>query len=197
MSIRHPTDPKKGLFHSVDHLRFNRSTVVFTCMPSVEAEARNMVSCLLTFLNHLFGDVVNEFFTKDAQIRAAGSYWDEEEQCVRNEDDAHVASLADIDDDYNFPVKQKGTLAGQTAPERPEPTSMSLQRNTFGEEDDSIGTFHRDQAASDSVSLSSTLVSDSTATLASLTSRLSALEKLLTTHNIALSVEIANGREQQ
>jgi hypothetical protein len=101
-----------------------------------------------------------------------------------------VASLADIDDDYNFPVKKKGKLAEQTVPEHPEPTSMSLQCNTFGEEDDSIGTFHWDQAASNSVSLLSTLVSDSTATIASLTSRLSALEKLLTTHNIALPVEI-------
>jgi hypothetical protein len=159
-------------------------------MPSVEAEARNMVSCLLTFLNHLFGDVVNEFFTKDAQIQAAGSYWDEEEQCMRNEDDAHVVSLVDIDDDYNLPVKKKGKLAEQTVPEHPEPTSMSLQCNTFGKDDDSIGTFCWDQAASDSVSLSSTLVSDSTVTIASLTSRLSALEQLLTTHNIALPVEI-------
>jgi hypothetical protein len=95
-------------------------------------------------------------------------------------------------------VKQKGTLAGQTAPGRPEPTSMSLQRNTFGEEDDSIGTFRRDHAASDSVSLSSTLIPNSTATLASLTSRLSALEKLLTTHNIALPAEItaANSNDE-
>jgi hypothetical protein len=44
MSIRHPTEPKKSLFHSVDHLCFNHSTVVFTCMPSMEAEAWNMVS---------------------------------------------------------------------------------------------------------------------------------------------------------
>jgi hypothetical protein len=131
-----------------------------------------------------------EFFTKDAQLRAAGSYWDPDEQCMRNKDDAHVASLVDIDDDYNFPMKKKGKLAEQMVPERPEPTSLSLQCNTFGEEDDSIGTFHWDQAASDSVSLSSTLVSDSTAIITSLTSRLSALEKLLTTHNIALPVEI-------
>jgi hypothetical protein len=192
MSIRHPTDPKKSLFHSVDHLRFNRSTVVFTCMPSVEAEARNMVSCLLTVLNHLFGDVVNEFFTKDAQLRAAGSYWDEDEQCVRNEDDAHVASLADIDEDYHLPpVHKKGKSAEQTAPPRPEPTAMSLQRNTFGEEEDSIGTFRREQANLDTISISSTIVSDSTESIASLTSRLSALEKLLTTHNIALPAAIS------
>jgi hypothetical protein len=165
---------------------------VFTCMPSVEAEARNMVSCLLTFLNHLFGDVVNEFFTKDAQIRAAGSYWDEEEQCVRNEDDAHVASLADIDEDYHLPpVNKRGKIVEQTAPLCPAPMAMSLQWNMFGEEEDSIGTFRQEQANLDTVSLSSTIISDSTESIASLTSRLSALEKLLTTHKIALPASIS------
>jgi hypothetical protein len=112
-------------------------------MPSVEAEARHMVSSLLMYLNNQFGDVVNEFFTKDAQIRAAGSYWDEEEQCVHNEDDAHVSGLlTDIDKDYDLPpLKKKGKLSEQTAPAHPEPTSMSLQCNTFGKDEDSIGTF--------------------------------------------------------
>jgi hypothetical protein len=68
---------------------------------------------------------------------------------------------------------------------------MSLQRNTFGEEEDSIGTFRREQANTDTVSLSSTIISDSTESIASLTSRLSALEKLLTTHNIALPASIS------
>jgi hypothetical protein len=122
--------------------------------------------------------------------RAAGSYWDPVEQCVRNEDDAHVASLADIDDDYNFPTNKKDKHTIQIAPERPEPPSMTLQRNTFGEDDDSIGTFRRDYATSDSVSLSCTTISEASATISSLTSRLSALEKLLSTHNIALPVEI-------
>ena len=72
MTIPQTDHPDKKLFHSVDHLRFNRSTVVFTCMPAVESEARNMVSCLLTFLHHHYGEVVKEFFTKDAQLRDWG-----------------------------------------------------------------------------------------------------------------------------
>jgi hypothetical protein len=137
----------RPLFHSVDHMRFNRSTVIFTCMPSVESEARNMVAGLLTFLKHHYKDEVTEFFTKDAQIRAAKSFWDEEEQCVRNEDDEHVSDLlaTNLDEDFIFaPVQKKGPkLSAQVAPERPTPAMPPLQRNTFGEDDDSIQTFRR------------------------------------------------------
>jgi hypothetical protein len=52
MAISQNDHPTRGLFHSVDHLCFNRLTVVFTCMPSVEAEAHNMVASLLTYLHH-------------------------------------------------------------------------------------------------------------------------------------------------
>jgi hypothetical protein len=88
-------------------------------MPSVEAEACNMVSCLLTYLNHLHGDVINKFFTKDAQLQADGSYWDEEHKCVHNKDDEHRASLLDgMDDDYKLPpVKKKGKTSDARAPE--------------------------------------------------------------------------------
>jgi hypothetical protein len=51
-------DNDRPLFHSVDHMHFNRSTVVFTCMPAVELEARNMVVGLLTFLKRHYQDEV-------------------------------------------------------------------------------------------------------------------------------------------
>jgi hypothetical protein len=109
------------------------------------------------------------------QLQAADSYWDEDEQCVRNEDDAHVSSLlTDLDDDYVLPPVKTKKSSAQQAPARPESTIPSLQRNTFGEDDDSIGTFRRDHAQ-DSVSLSS-LNSDSAMSIATLTSRLTALE---------------------
>jgi hypothetical protein len=176
------------LFHSVDHMRFNRSQVVFTCMPALESEARHMVSCLLTFLKHHNpNDNVTEFFTKEAQLRAATSYWDEKEQCVRNEDDALVSSLlSHLDDDYVLPPTRKKTPkpGEHKAPERPTPaTPAALQRNTFGEDDDSIGTFRREHR--DAMSVSST-TSASAMTIESLTSRLTAMENLLSLHNIAL-----------
>jgi hypothetical protein len=178
----------RPLFHSVDHMRFNRSTVIFTCMPSVESEARNMVAGLLTFLKHHYKDEVTEFFTKDAQIRAAKSFWDEEEQCVHNEDDEHVSDLlaTNLDEDFIFaPVQKKGPkLSDQVAPERPTPAMPPLQRNTFGEDDDSIQTFRRLQNQ-DSMSISSS-ASSPAMSVSSLISRLSALEQLLTTHNFAL-----------
>jgi hypothetical protein len=83
----------------------------------------------------------------------------------------------------------KGKPSAQQAPARPEPTTPSLQRNTFGEDNDSIGTFRRDHAP-DSISLSS-LNSDSTMSIATLTSRLTALESLLTMHHIALPANIS------
>jgi hypothetical protein len=150
-----------------------------------------MVASLLTYLNHHYGDVINEFFTKDAQLRAASSYWDENEQCICNEDDAHISSLLmDLDEDYVLPpVQKKGKTSQPIAPDRPEPASLCLQRNTFGKDEDSIGTFQHEQAA-DTISLSS-INSDSVMSIATLTSRLSALERLLTTHNIALPANIS------
>jgi hypothetical protein len=167
-------------------------------MPLVEAEARNMVSCLLTYLNHLHGDVINEFFTKDAQLRADGSYcWDEEHQCVCNEDDEHVASLLEgMDDDYELPpVKKKGKTSDAPVMLQPEPAMLSLQtplqRNTFGEEEDSIGTFRQAQSTN-LVSLSSTIQSNSAMSVESLVSRISALETLLSTHKIAPPANISS-----
>jgi hypothetical protein len=196
MAILHPENDERSLFHSVDHLRFNWSTVMFTCMPLVEAEARNMVSCLITYLNHLHGDVINEFFTKEAQLRADGSYWDDVDQCIQNEDNEHVSSslLDDMDDDYILPpVNKKGKTSDTLAPARPEPVNASLQtplqRNTFREDEDSIGTFRQAQA-SELVSLSSSIQSESAMSVESLVSIISALESLLSTHKIALPSNI-------
>lgn len=188
MDIPRMDDPSRKLFHSADHLRSNRSTVVLTCIPALEPEARSMVASLLTYLKHLHGDAVLEFFTKDAQLRAVDAYWDAAERCVRNNDDSHVSSLLDnMDDDYVLPpiVKRSSAEASQLAPARPEPPhppTHSLQRNTFGDEEDSVTTFRRDQAR-DSATVSSSH-SDSESTIASLTSRLSSLENLRRSHNI-------------
>jgi hypothetical protein len=188
MDIPRMDDPSRKLFHSVDHLRSNRSTVVFTCIPALEPEARSMVASLLTYLKHLHGDVMLEFFTKDAQLRAVDAYWDAAERCVRNSDDTHVSSLLDnMDDDYVLPpiAKRSSAEASQPAPTRPEPLrppTHSLQRNTFGDEEDSVTTFRRDRARDSATDSSSH--SDSESTIASLTSRLSSLENLLRSHNI-------------
>jgi hypothetical protein len=130
MEIPQQDNPTKNLFHSVDHLRSNRATVVLTCLPVVESEARNIVSSLAAYLKQRHGDEVIEFFMKDAQVRARESYWDEEHQCVSNEDDAQYVDslLNDIDADYGLPpVSKKKQTANP--PQRPTPTS--LQRNTL------------------------------------------------------------------
>jgi hypothetical protein len=185
MKIRQQDEPTLPLFHSVDHLRSNRATVVFTCMPVVESEARSIVSSLATYLKHRHGDEVIEFFTKDAQVRARESFWDEEHQCVRNEDDAHVESLLnDIDADY---VLQPVSKKKQTASPPAHPVPPSLQCNIFGEEDnDSVGTFRHQQQACASAMVTS---DDSDSTLVSLTSRLSILESLLKSNNIAIPTD--------
>jgi hypothetical protein len=118
-------------------------------MLAVESKARNMVASLLTYLKQQHGDQVLKFFTKDAQIRAIDSYWDEEAQCIWNKDDAHVAGLLnDIDNDYILPPVRKDNQLSQNtpAPVHPQPITppYSLQRNTFGDDNDSISTFHHD-----------------------------------------------------
>jgi hypothetical protein len=124
LAILRQDNPSRKLFHSVDNLCTNRSTVVFTGMPAVESEACNMVSSLLTYLKQQHGDQVLELFTKNAHISAIDSYWDEKAQCVRNKDDAHVAGLLnDIDDDYILPPVHKDNQPSQNmpAPVRPQP----------------------------------------------------------------------------
>jgi hypothetical protein len=188
MAIVPQDDPSRRLFHSVDNLRSNRSTVVFTCMPALESEARNVVAGLVTYLVHVHGQETAEFFTKDAQIRAADSFWDTENHCVRNKDDEHVEGLLsdDVDADYLLPPPSRHNAtpsAGTTPPDRPTP--ISLQRNTYGEDGDSISTFRQHQAR-----FSSTILSgDSDSTIRSMTTRLASLETLLLYHKINLPPE--------
>lgn len=61
MEIRQKDVPTLPLFCSVDQLRFNRTTFVFTCTPVVESEARNIVSSLAAFLKHKYGEEVIGF----------------------------------------------------------------------------------------------------------------------------------------
>jgi hypothetical protein len=196
MDIPHQNDASRKLFHSVDHLQANCSTVVFTCMPTLESEARNMVASLVTYLKHKHRDEVMEFFTKDAQIHTLDSYWDEEQQCICNPDDAHISSLLnDINVDYIMPPTTKGPniVNAMQAPERPIPgqqpgtqTPHTLQCNTFGEEEDSIGTFHQQQDH-DTATVTS---NDSNSTMESLTARLAALEHLLRSNNIIIPTNL-------
>ena len=191
MGIPQLDNPERSLFHTVNHLRFNWSTVVFTCMPAVESEARNMVSCLLPFLKHHYGDSVCEFFTKEAQLRSATSFWDKTEQCICNEDDIHVSGLKDIDDDFVFPPGKKTKISTNlTAPERPIPT-QALQCNTFGEDADSIQTFRRNNTPTDDEFTVSSHLSDSAMSVDTLCSRLLAAETLLKQNNIALPASSA------
>lgn len=197
MSIMRHDDPELRLFHSVDRLRgYNRqSTVVFTCMPHVESEARNMVSSLITYLQEKHGSEVTEFFTKDAQVRAMDSYWDNENQCVRNKDDEYISKLLEdnFDSEYTLPpVKKRNQKNDQSnaVPERPTPRSQpntnsrfhTLQRNTFGEEEDSVGSFRRYE----NQDTATATTDNSDPTVASLTSRLTALEELLRSHYISV-----------
>jgi hypothetical protein len=195
MKIAPREEPHSRLFNSVDNLRVNRSTVVFTCTPARESEARTVVAGLVTYLTHVYGNEAAEFFTRDAQIRAAESYWDEKNLCVRNKDDDYVSKLLDddVDADYNFAPPadtstRTPTSARPAAPDRPIP--ISLQRNTFGEDDDSIGTFRREQGHSSMTVMSG----DSESTIRSLTERLASLETLLRYHQIDIPPEFPTSR---
>jgi hypothetical protein len=188
MAIAQQEDSSRRLFHSVDNLWSNRSTVVFTCMPALESEARNVVTGLVTYLVHVHGQETAEFFTKDAQIWAGDSFWDEENLCVRNKDDEHVEGLLsdDVDTDYLLPpiTRHNAThFVGTKPPDRPTP--ISLQRNTYGEDGDSISTFRQHQARSPSPIMSV----DSNNTNRSMASRLATLETLLLYHKIDIPPE--------
>lgn len=147
-----------------------------------------MVAGLIAYLKHQQGNQVLEFFKKDAHLLAIDSFWDKKEQCTCSKDDDHVASLLiNIDDDYILTPIKKGSTKSQPSniPDQPLPNLPvfhSLQRNTFGEDDNSIGSFHHDQAWA-----STSVASDNSATMiAGLMSCLTAMENILCSNNIGI-----------
>jgi hypothetical protein len=88
-------DQTATLFHSIDP-HWQNSSYIFTFCPQFEAEAKAMITGLLTYLTHQYPDhkaKIKTAFTRTAQERAATSEWDDDLKCAVSESDVEFAAL--------------------------------------------------------------------------------------------------------
>jgi len=94
MDIRHPTNAKFTLFHSIDK-SWREACHILTVLKSTELYAHAMISALLPYLqwkvcrakSDQAGPIISKWFKPEAQARAVDAYWDPQEECVKNASD--------------------------------------------------------------------------------------------------------------
>jgi len=106
MSLKHPTNNKFALFHSIDRHWIEKSHVL-TVLKSAKSHARAMIAGMLPYLQWKFAPDDNKkgqiakWFTPTARARALDAYWDPVEECVKNTSDKMLGvAMADDDDLY-------------------------------------------------------------------------------------------------
>jgi len=108
MALRHPTNPKFALFHSIDK-HFRDACYVLTMLKSAESQAHAMIAAMLPYLlwQHVHSKsgpkvlALKKWFSPMAQRHADDAYWCPKDECVKNQsDETLAAALVDNDDLY-------------------------------------------------------------------------------------------------
>jgi len=108
MSIRHPTNEKFALFHSIDK-SWRETCHILMVLKSVESYAHTMISTLLPYLqwkvckmkSNQAGPIIAKWFKPEARARAVNAYWGPHEECVKNASNQMIdLSTMDTDDLY-------------------------------------------------------------------------------------------------
>jgi len=108
MDIRHPTNAKFALFHSIDK-SWREACHILMVLKSAESYAHAMISALLPYLQWKVcrvkgdqaGPIISKLFKPEARARAVDAYWDPWEECVKNTSDRMIdLSTTDPDDLY-------------------------------------------------------------------------------------------------
>jgi len=108
MSIRHPTNEKFALFHSIDK-SWRETCHILTVLKSAESYAHAMISALLPYLqwkvckmkSDQVGPIIAKWFNPEARAQAVDAYWDPREECIKNASDRMIdLSTTDTDDLY-------------------------------------------------------------------------------------------------
>jgi hypothetical protein len=104
-SKQYPTIP---LFLSVDQTWNNPAIHVFSFLPRVETEFRQMITTLLPYLKHKVSTHVETYFTNPAIQRTAGTIWDEATDQVVTIDEQYFsnvhATIGDNDDWFGLTI---------------------------------------------------------------------------------------------
>ena len=72
------TDARFPFFHSVDWSTGKMAGISFQFHPELESEARLMISNLVPYLNHHYGETINRCFTPSAVEHLSDCKWDPE-----------------------------------------------------------------------------------------------------------------------
>ena len=142
------TDARFPLFHSVDRSTGKAAGISFQFLPELESEARLMISNLLPYLNHHYGDAANQCFTPSAVDRLKECKWDPDTGTIIGTYDEEINFLDEDDLMAQYistktpppgpqPPSQTTTLASPITPlKNPSP----LNTTAYGHDDDSVST---------------------------------------------------------
>jgi len=105
MDLRHPTNQKFALFHTIDK-HFRDNCYVLTVLKLAESHAHAMIAAMLPYLlwQHVHSKsgpkalALKKWFSPMARCRADDAYWCPKDECVKNQSDEMLAAaLADND----------------------------------------------------------------------------------------------------
>ena len=145
--IMSTTDARFPLFHSVDRATGKMSGITFQFLPELESEARLMISNLLPYLHHHYGEIANKCFTPSAVERLTDCKWDPQSGSIVGayDDEINFLDESDLMSQYissksNPPPTTPEKMATQkSAPPTPLNPTI-LQTTAYGNDDDSVST---------------------------------------------------------
>ena len=145
--IMSTTDKRFPLFHSVDRATRKGSGIIFQFLPELESEARLMISNLLPYLQHHYGDIVKQCFTPSAVDRSNECTWDPVSGTIKGSYDEEINFLDDSDlmAQYISSKSPPNTTPQPALTPTKEPTPTPIQplrltATAYGNDDDSVST---------------------------------------------------------
>ena len=140
------TDKRFPLFHSVDRsIGKNTGGISFQFLPELESEARLMISNLLPYLHHHYGDIAKKCFTPSAVDRLQDCQWDPIAGTIVGAYDEEINYLEE-DDIMTQYISSKSSTAPNlkttgSNPNPPQPLAQQpLNTTAYGQDDDSVST---------------------------------------------------------
>ena len=146
--IMSTTDARFPLFHSVDRQNGKTAGIAFQFLPELESEARLMISNLLPYLNHHYGEVANQCLTPSAVDRLNECRWDPTAGII----------VGNYDEEINF-LDEEDLMAQYISTKTPPPSTLPptqtisnmtpttpiksmppLSSTAYGNDEDSVST---------------------------------------------------------
>ena len=141
------TDKRFPLFHSVDRSTSKMAGVSFQFLPELESEARLMISNLLPYLHHHYGEEAKHCFTPTAVERLKECQWNSESGTIVGayDDEINFLDETDIMTQYinSKTINNPNTTTPSTlihSPPTKYPNPEPLQSTAYGNDDDSVST---------------------------------------------------------